>query len=560
MRQKLLLILFLCSTPFISAQKNSYKVPDSLRNKTYDYLDEKIYELKKDSTKAAVYLYTYLHKAKNEKNWEEVVNGYKNLMHQSPDEMVSKYADSMVYAAKKSNNNTLIGSAFLTKGIMHYSLKQQNSALDNYIIANNYISKTNDNYLIYKLKYHISLVKNYLGYYDEAIQLLKECVSYFKNKNPRAYLNSLHSLGLCYNKIGNYGLCTETNTLGLEECKKRNIKEMEVYFIHSEGINEYFKKDYASAIKKIESSIEELKGHKDFANESVGYFYIGKSYWEVKNYNRAIPYFEKVDQLFNSKGYLRPDLREVYELFIDYYKNKDNLKLQLYYINQLLKADTILHETFKYLVGKINKEYNTKELLIEKEKLQTQLLKKKYDYSILIGFTSLLFISVLFLTYRNLKNEKVYKLKFDRLMIRINNVTDKTEPKQRTEKPANLDINAKSISSILKQLEKFEKDHKFLEKDWSLDKLSVAFNSNTKYLSKIIHHYKDKIFTEYINDLKIDYVISLLYSDKKTRNFTNKALAEEAGFSTTEKFVKAFKAKIEMPPAFFIEQIKKDLS
>lgn len=555
MRQNLLLILFVCSTQFVTAQENSYKIPDSLKNKSYEYLDNKIYELKKDSTKAAVYLYTYLDKAKNENNWKEVVNGYQNLLYQSPDKIALKYADSMIYAAKKSNNNTLIGSAFLSKGIMYYSLKQQNTALDNYIIANNYISKTNDNYLIYKLKYHVALVKYYLGYYDEAISLLKECVSYFKNENPRAYLNSLHSLGLCYNKIGNYGLCTETNTLGLEESKKLSIKEMEVYFIHSEGINEYFKKDYASAIKKIESSIKELKEYKDFANESVGYFYIGKSYWDVKKYEKAILYFEKVDQLFNTKGYLRPDLREVYEIFINYYKTKDNPELQLYYINQLLKADTLLNETFKYLVGKINKEYNTKELWIEKEKLQTQLLKKNYDYSVLIGFTSLLFISFLFLTYRNLKNKKVYKQKFDELMIRNNSPEDKT--RQKIEKPAILNINSETISSILKQLEKFEKDQKFLEKDWSLDKLSVAFNSNTKYLSKIIHHYRDKIFTEYINDLKIDYVISLLHTNKKTRNFTNKALAEEAGFSTTEKFVKAFKAKTEMPTAFFIEQIKK---
>ncbi|WP_241775698.1 hypothetical protein [Flavobacterium sp. Root420] len=316
MNQNHLVLLILFISQFTAGQKITNKIPDFLKNKSYNYLDDKAYELKKDSSKAAVYLYAYLQKAKNEQNWKEMVNGYQNLLHQSPDKLRFIYADSMVSAAKESHDNALIGSAYLSKGIEHYRQKQQNFALDNYIIANNYISQTDDQYLIYKLKYHIALVKYYLGYYDEAISLLKECISYFKSKEPRPYLNSLHSLGLCYNRAGNYGLCTETNALGLQECKRLEINEMEVYFVHSEGINDYFKENYASAIKNIESSIDDLKEKKDFGNESVGYFYIGKSYWQVKKYEKAIPYFAKVDELFNSKGYLRPDQREVFDCLL----------------------------------------------------------------------------------------------------------------------------------------------------------------------------------------------------------------------------------------------------
>ena len=558
MNQNYLLLLILLITQFTAGQKIINKIPDSLQNKSYNYLDDKAYELKEDSAKAAVYTYAYLQKAKKELKWKEMVNGYQNLLHLSPDKLRLVYADSMLYAANKSNDNTIIGSAYLSKGIEYYRQKQQNFALDNYIIANKYIAKSNDQYLNYKLKYHIALVKYYLGYYDEAISLLKECVSYFKNKEPRPYLNSLHSLGLCYNRAGNYGLCTETNTLGLLECKKLEINEMEVYFIHSEGINDYFKENYASSIKNIESSLEDLKEKKDFGNESVGYFYIGKSYWQVKKYEKAIPYFEKVDQLFNNKGYLRPDQREVYELLINYYKTKENVKLQLYYVEQLLKADTALNETFKYLVGKINKEYNTQELLIEKEKLQSELLEKNQNYTILIGFTSLLFISFVFLTHRYFKKRRFYKQKFDEEMLKNITAEDKTKPKQRIEKQAILDINPETVSAILKQLDKFENDKKFLEKDWSLSKLSIALNSNPTYLSSIIHHYKEKRFSDYINDLKIDYIISLLYANKRVRNFTNKALAEEAGFSSTQRFAFAFKAKTEMPASYFIEQIKKN--
>ncbi|MDP5198987.1 helix-turn-helix domain-containing protein [Flavobacterium sp. DG2-3] len=557
MRKKYLLLLIICVPTWSAAQKIHQKYPDSLNKKSYEYLDERIYELRKDSARSSIYLYVYLRKAKEEKNYKEIINGYQNLLHQSSDNKRMMYADSMVYASKKSNDKILIGSAYLSKGIEYYALKQHNNALDNFIIADSLISQTSDRYLRYKLKYHIALVKYYLGYYDEAIALLRECITYFKNENSRAYLNSLHSLGLCYNRIGNYGLCSHTNELGLSECKKLDIQEMEVYFIHSQGINDFFQKNYASAIKNIESSIEGLKEKKDFGNESVGYFYIGKSYWEVRQYEKALPYFEKVDNLFNIKGYLRTDQREMYELLIKYYKNNGNTDLQLYNIDQLLKADNILNETFKYLVGKINKEYNTQELKIEKQNLKNELQRKNFKYSVLTGFTSLLFLSFVFMTYRYYKNRRIYRQKFDEQMIQISTSENKAKPKQKIEKPLLSDINPETVTTILKQLDKFEIDKKFLEKDWSLSKLSAAFKSNPTYLSSIIRHYKEKGFSEYINDLKIDYLMSLLYNNKLVRNYTNKALAEEAGFSSTQRFVNAFKTKTGMPTAYFVEQIKK---
>ncbi|WP_278008986.1 helix-turn-helix domain-containing protein [Flavobacterium gyeonganense] len=75
-------------------------------------------------------------------------------------------------------------------------------------------------------------------------------------------------------------------------------------------------------------------------------------------------------------------------------------------------------------------------------------------------------------------------------------------------------------------------------------------------MSQIISHHKGKGFNDYINDLKIDYIITLLKEDRKIRNYTNTALAEEAGFSTTQRFVHAFKANTKMPPSYFIEELK----
>ncbi|MGB6084054.1 helix-turn-helix domain-containing protein [Moheibacter sp.] len=119
-------------------------------------------------------------------------------------------------------------------------------------------------------------------------------------------------------------------------------------------------------------------------------------------------------------------------------------------------------------------------------------------------------------------------------------------------------MNAGSIESIRAQLEKFEKSKRFLEKDWTLFKLAAAFNSNTKYLSMIIHRYRQKKFSDYINDLKIDYIVVLLKENKMHRNYTNYALSEEAGFSSTQRFTNAFKSRTGISPTYFIAELKKE--
>ena len=540
---------------WIQSQNTSFKVPDSIQNKDFTYLEYRIEQFKNDSTRAAIYLYTYIKKAKKERNWQELKNGYQNVMHLSPSSMRIIYADSMVYAAKRSKDNATIGSAFLTKGIVLFYNKKYKEALDEYLIANEYIAKTNDQYLIYKVKYNIAQLKNSMGFYDEAISLLRECVNYYKKNHDRAYLNSLHSLGLSYNKVGNYGLCSITNEEGVKESEKRASPEMTVYFQHSEGVNQYFLNNYQKAIDNLKSTMLEIESNNDFANEAVGNFYIGKSYWELKKYETAISYFKKVDQILNSKQFIRRDLLETFVLLINYYKTKKEDKLHLYYIDQLLKADHLLLETNSYLVSKVSKEYDNKNILIEKQKLESQVNGQKSNNLIFIVLATLIFLSLLFVSYRNFKIKSTYKKNYDALM----NKSAQPIKEITTMQHAGIDdINTAAVTELIRQLEKWEQGKKFLDKEITLVKLAATFNSNTKYLSLVVYHHRHKKFVTYVNDLKIDYLINALKESKLLQQYTNKALAEEIGFSSTQRFANAFKARANMPAAFYIAQLKKE--
>ncbi|SHH08986.1 AraC-type DNA-binding protein [Flavobacterium johnsoniae] len=549
-----ILLVILCFENQMYAQEMESKISDTLQRKNYDYLFECIEAAAEDKIKQAYYLQYFLNKAKTDKNSKEIVNGYKNYLFYSPEKLKLEYADSMIYTAKKANDNALIGSAYLSKGIVYYGQKKHKHALDNYLVADNYISKTSDKYLTYKVKYNIAGVKYYLGFYDEAISLYTECIDYFKGKNSRAYLNSLHLLGLCYNRVGNYGLCSEINEKGLQEGIRLHNNEMKDYFIHSEGINQYFKNNYTSAIKKITYSIPTINKNKDFANESVGYFYIGKSYWDLHKPEMALLYFLKVDKIFDDKGYIRPDLRQNYELIIKYYKSKNNLQKQLYYIEKLLKADSVLDNRFRYLSGRVRKVYDTKVLLKEKQDIEDLFNKRKYNDFIFTGIVVVLFLIVSFIAYRHIRNKNVYRQKFEELMAK-NEAVSKVEFRNENKGIGN--INKDTVADILKQLEKFEKDKKFLAKDLTSAKLAAIFNSNSKYLSKIIYQYRGKKFVRYIADLKINYLIKLLKEDSKIRKYSNSALAEEVGFSSTKTFTQAFFAEAGCPTSYFIEELNK---
>lgn len=548
MTKKHLLVLWVCFLNYAYAQQQKMVFPDSLSTKGYEYFSKNILYEEKDSIKDFIYAQSWLAKAKREKNFSQMVQSYKALIYTSDKKLQLIFADSMLTAAKRTTNLESIGAAYMTKGIIYYDRKEHRNALDNYLIADEYISKTNNLYLTYKVKYVIGQIKYYLGFYDEATALFQECVKYFREENDRAYLNSLHSLGLCYNRIEKHKLCSQTNQIGLSAGLRFKNLEMQPYFIHSEGVNQYFKHNYADAIKKLTTVLPEVRLNKDFTNETTAYFYIGKSYWAQKFQEKAIPYFKKIDEAFQKQKYIRPDLREAYEILIDYYQQRNNKKLQLYYISTLLKVDQVLSQDYKYLSGKIHKEYDTKKLIQAKADVEQSMKYTKIAALIIITIMAMI---LALLTYRHFKNQILFEEFMNRKPETVQSLVSVNNNKEMA-----LEISPEVVAAILKKLEKFENNKKYLEKDMNLVKMASILNTNTKYVSKIIARYRDKGTIEYITDLKIDHVIELLKSENKYRNYTNKALGDESGFGSTQNFTRAFNNRTGLSPTYFIRKLR----
>lgn len=257
-----------------------------------------------------------------------------------------------------------------------------------------------------------------------------------------------------------------------------------------------------------------------------------------------------MDRIFSAQHYLKPELRKGYALLIHYYQNTGNLNAQLYYLNQLLEADRHIEKSFKSLSTSIHKEYDEIKILREKREIENKLSSAKRIKGFLLLLVAALFFISLFFSGRYYLSRRLYRQRFEELIQQRK--TGKTEENKTL---SEMEIKADISANLLKKLEKFEREKKFLTGQWTLVKLAAYFDSNTKYLSSIIQKHKGKRFTDYLNGLKVDYIIGRLQQERKLRNYTQKALAEESGFSTAERLANAFKTKTGISLAFFIKEL-----
>lgn len=508
-----------------------------LKGEYYDSIYLKIEE-NEGFPQQKIYLEAYLSRAKEEKNFPELINAYRYYSFYSSKIHEFAYADSMVWAAKLSKDSILIAEANLSKGILYYKYKRYESSLHFYLKAHEYLAAKQNEYLYYKLRYNIAQVKSYLGNYEEAIDLYTECMNYFRNENPRAYINSLHALALCHSRQGDFSRSDQFIETGLKELNQELIFDMEAYFTQLKGINSSFNSDFYSAIKLIESSLPPIKEKGDFANLAQSYFHLGKSYWALNYKCKAVYNFKKVDEIFSRHNYIHPKLREAYWYLYQHYRSVENFDSADYFMNQNIKAHWQYEKEFLVLNPVLFQGYDqslTKnEILNLKKSLTSAKRTNKFLLFAIVGMV----LFFLVLGYRNLK------------------AIDKKKKIKRKLENSSQELNPQRLEILCTQLEKFESSKKFLKKDWSQAQLAAEFGSNVAYLKEAIRQFKGKNFSNYINDLRIDHLLELLKTEKKLRYYDNKALAQEVGFSTTSRFTKAFKSRTGQNPGDYLHLMR----
>ncbi|MPS73200.1 MAG: AraC family transcriptional regulator [Chryseobacterium sp.] len=561
-------IFLLCAGTFIHGQK--LKV-----NNTNSFLEiRKYYEDFPENDKRALpYVNIYLKKAKKELNYDEILQGYRDAVFFSEDKTLKlKYSDSCVSNILKSKNNKLISEAYLGKGIIYYFFyKQYQPALNEYLKAYDYSKNIDDDFSRYRIMYHLGVVKSYLGYYDDALKLFKECSKHFEKltrsnihpnlifNNNKGYLNSLHQQIICYRALGNYLKSDSLIQVGLSSLRSSQQYDLEkAYFLKCLGISNFEKKEYQKAIQNLNFALPELKKINDFTWTAVIYYYLGKSAEKMIKEEVAIPYFIKVDSIIQKEKFIIPELRGNYESLIDYYHKVKNPEKELYYTKQLLNADNIINKDYQYLSNKIHKEYDTKSLL----ERQKQLENNNSISLVFLLVAALLILLLIVIIIKRKKKENEILNKYLELEKKI--ISDKRSPEKIAVTPYSSKDNRTGIpdavlNDILEKLNDFEKKKDFIKKGLTQQELAKKFNTNTTYLSQVINESKGKNFNAYLNELRIGYITQKLYHNPKFLDFTVEGLSQKCGISSRKNFSDLFREINGIRPTDFIKQRKKEL-
>ncbi len=546
--------------------------------KTYDFYRSKYEAYDEGDSRAFLYLKPYIKKAKIENKQDELFQAYKDASFYSKSiQNKLQYADSCIDAAYKSKNDDRISSSYVLRGSIYYAKqKKYKPALDEYLMAYKYAKNSNDLYLKNKISYHLGVIKNYLGYHEEALELFKICVRYFETEvnttnssfgneiynNQKGYLNSIHQMVVSYRYLKDTKKADSLTDIGLlKTFNNKDFVQERSYFLKSKGISEYNNNKYQTAIDNFDQSLNLMKD--DFAWTSVDYFYVGKSYLALNKEDLAISNFKKIDSIFNKQEFILPELRENYEILINHYKKKKDSEKQLYYTTQLLKADSIISRDFAYLSLKVHREYDTNTLIEEKGRLETANTWGAYAISGLLITAGIL----IFVLFKRHKNEKIALDKYLILQEKL-----RTHSYVGLEKPTSFTPSLQEIGDekkahitetvrkdLLQKLRKFEEKAQFNQKGLTIHKLAIQFETNSNYLSHVINEQKGMNFNRYLGDLRIRHITCLLFEKSIYLNYTIDSLAKECGIASRQNFSDLFFEINGIRPTDFIRKRKQEI-
>lgn len=549
------IILFLFVIIGFNSCKKEVEVIDE---NEYGVLSDKYYENQRDSSRAVVYAKRYLLKAKEDSDTLKIANGYYFLSKISRNAVSLSYSDSIIAITKNHNNRYYPTYAYRNKAVVYFEEGNFQKAFSYFIDLNGEARKYNVEHLIYDSHRAIGIVTSHLGEHKTALKIFRQCHAHFsksKEKAPYDYLSTLFALSDSYTRNRKLDSATYINNKGYKESILLGDEDFKYFFTLNEGVNQYHKGNYEATTDSINKAIPTLKKYENTPNIGMAYYYLGKALLHQGKTKEALIKHEKADQIFQKTNSIIVESKENSKTLIDHYKKEKNPVKQLEYHERLRKLDSILDDDYRFLFRNLMQKYITPQLLSEKEEIINSLEQDKKSLNWKIGLlAALALISIVFLIYNYVKR-KTYKRRFDELYAK-----SETNIKQKPIKQNEIDsigVSEDIIKDILNKLSEFEKNLDFLQSDITTNSLSKRFNTNSKYLSKVINTYKNKSFSTYINELRIDYSISKLKTDRKFKNYTMKAIAKEIGFNTPQAFSKSFYKKNGIHPSYFIKQLEK---
>lgn len=507
------------------------------------------------------YADAYIQKAKDNQDYLALIQAMdkKSFLVDFEDE--KKLVLAMEAYLPKINNDSITGDYLIRKTALYFFNRNYKDALKIAIESEKFNRLKKNSYSLFSSKIDIANVYFHTKNYPQAKVNYLSAVNFFKTQNNKSlYLISLYGLGKTNWKLKDLPSFQQTIQeieMGIPQVSAQKQITETGYLNLLKGGYAYENSKYTEAKDYFNKALPITIKKRDFANEHLIYLNLGKIAWQQGHVEEAFSYLKKVDDLFTQKQFLNYELREAYTYLIAYAKQKNNLQLQVTYTEKLNKLNIAFEEEQTAVTHMLYTDYETKKL--QDETLQVkQELAQSYSWNKIIGLLStVLGILVLgYVFYLSAQKQKLQK--------QFKTVISKTNPEPVLQKaapnftqqplPETAELTVTEIR-LLKEIEKFEQNKDFL-KPVKLEDLAEAWTTNRNTLSKVFNTHKNG-FLPYINQLRIQQLVTDLQQNPELRRIKIQDLAESYGFNNTKTFNTQFKAETQLTPTYFIEQLEK---
>ncbi|CAM1363513.1 helix-turn-helix domain-containing protein [Tenacibaculum xiamenense] len=556
------ILLFLTAIFFympLTLKGQNSVLADSLASKSFQELEDLFYESKPDTLKATLYANSYYLKALKEKDTMKMVEGKYFLADiKDNDEIYLNFCDSLIEICKKKPTKQFPAAIHLDKSRFFFHSNDQFNSLQEIVKVKNYL-EVMENDLLYSLYYlRLGLLKNHSKNYEQALYFYKKAHQYSLKTN-NTYENKILlsiplNISLIYYKLKKYDSAIIANKKAANLFLSINDTISLGYTFYNAGSVYFDKLEISKAIESYKKSIPYIKSDENYRVLCIIYSKLGRSFEILRKRQRALKYHLCSDSIYNLRKIRNSYLKYSFSFLANYYEEQQDSEKQLHYVNKLLELREFELTEKNKIQQTFTNEFDIPNLLAERKRIVEEIEARSRRNQFV--FISLLGISIGFIFYQVRKN-RIQRKRFQTLLNKQEKDNESSINTQVQNSRSKLELSESIVTSILKQLEKFEDNNEFIDVNLNLQNLASKFDTNASYLSKMVNHYKQTSFSNYINQLRIEYCIEQLKNNELWRKYTIKAIANEVGFNKAESFSKAFYKYTELKPSYFIKELKK---
>ena len=375
------------------------------------------------------------------------------------------------------------------------------------------------------------------SYSDSQNWLAGKIIQYGLTKNQddsrKISFNQLYSAKSKFAKINSNGYSFQIGNINLE------LAAMHLREFQLDSAKLYISSAFLESKKAKAGNYLEMQSLIKYGN----YLFLKNAHSEaIDTLNSAMLLAQKFTNL--------PEQFTISQAIAENYLALNDLKKFNAYNQKADQLNSTMGDTENEAVNTAYNFYNSNET----QKLDTLKVTAYRNLLIVSGILLLLLLFWGFTKLRYRSKIKQYRKFLGYLETRKESVETPAPTKPKAARTLNIPKEAED--DLLLKLSAFENSLDFTNKDISLSRLALKFETNTKYLSEIINNHKQKNFNGYINELRINYIIEKLENDPQYLQYKISYLAEDSGFSSHSVFATIFKSVTGISPTTFITLLR----